>query len=213
MLIYAVADLHGRPERLAAMQTHVAEHQPDVLILAGDLSRRMRPHVLIEPLGRLQPPVFFIRGNSDSRRLGALLGRPSTLQHLHLKRKTVNGVGFVGIGGALPLPFHSRLGWTEGDRVAHLCDLLQPGDILVAHPPPYGARDRVLGRFHAGSRAVERIVERCSPAITICGHIHEQAGMEALGETLVVNCAMSRSCGGALIRYDGRSVPACTMLA
>jgi len=212
MLIYAAADLHGRPERLAAVETHVAAHRPDLLVLAGDLSRCMRPDVVTGPLSRLSLPTFFIRGNSDTRRPETSLGRIPRLQSLHATRKIVNDVGFVGVGGTIPLPFNSRLGLAESALVARISDLLQPGDILVAHPPPYGVRDRVLGRFHAGSRAVRRLVERCMPALVLCGHIHEQSGIESLGKTVVVNCALGRSCGGVLIRYDGQSAPECTIL-
>lgn len=212
MLIYAAADLHGRPERLAAVESHVAAYRPDLLVLPGDLSRRMRPDEVAGPLGRLSLPTLFIRGNSDSRRIEASFGRIPRLQNLHATRTTVNGVGFVGVGGTIPLPFHSRLGLAESALVARLSDLLQPGDVLVAHPPPYGVRDRVLGRFHAGSRAVKRLVERRAPALVVCGHIHEQSGVETIGKTLVVNCAVGRSCGGVLVRYDGRSVPECTIL-
>ena len=212
MLIYAAADIHGRPERLAAGESHVAAHRPDLLILAGDLSRHMRPDEVAGPLSLLALPTFFIRGNSDSRRLEDALGRIPRLQHLHATRKIVNDVGFVGVGGTLPLPFHSRLGLVESALVARLSDLLQPGDVLVAHPPPYGVRDRVLGRFHAGSRAVKRLVERRAPALVVCGHIHEQSGVETLGNTVVVNCAMGRSCGGVLIRYDGQSMPEVAIL-
>lgn len=211
MLIYAAADLHGRPERLAAVETHVAAHRPDLLILAGDLSRRIRPDEMTGPLNRLSLPTFFIRGNSDSRQIEASLGQTTRLQNLHVTRKIVNDVGFVGVGGTISLPFHSRLGLAESALVARLSDLLLPGDVLVAHPPPYGVRDRVLGRFHAGSRAVKRLVERRAPALVLCGHIHEQSGVETLGKTVVVNCAMGRSCAGALIRYDGQSAPECTI--
>jgi Icc-related predicted phosphoesterase len=212
MLIYAAADIHGCPERLAAVETHVAAHRPDLLILAGDISRRTRPDDVAELLSRFSLPTFFIRGNSDSRRLEASLGRIPGLKHLHAMRTTVNRIGFVGVGGTIPLPFHSRLALAESALAARLSDLLQPGDILVVHPPPFGIRDRVLGRFHAGSRAVKRLVERCSPALVICGHIHEQSGIETFGKTVVVNCAVGRSCDGVLIRYDGKSVPECTIL-
>lgn len=212
MLIFAAADLHGRPERVAAVETHVAAHRPNLLILAGDLSRRMRPDKVAGPLSRLPVPTFFIRGNSDSRRLEASFARTSRLQNLHATRKIFNDVGFVGVGGTIPLPFHSRLGLAESVLMDRLSDLLKPGDVLVVHPPPYGVRDRVLGRFHAGSRAVKRLVERRAPALVVCGHIHEQAGIENLGKTVVVNCAMGRSFGGVLIRYDGQSVPECTIL-
>ena len=212
MLIYAAADIHGRPERLAALETHIAAHQPDVLVLAGDISRRRRPQEAIAPLSRLCRPVLLVRGNSDSRRLDALLDRYPNLNNLHLVRKAIDTIEFVGCGGTLPLPFHSRLGFNESAVASRLSDLLQPGSVLVVHPPPHGIRDRVLGRFHAGSQAVKRLMVRRSPALVICGHIHEQSGVDRSGDTVVVNCAVNRKCGGVLIRYDGLSAPKCKLL-
>ena len=59
---------------------------------------------------------------------------------------------------------------------------------------------------------MRRLVEQRSPALVICGHIHEQFGVENTGETVVVNCAVGRSCRGVLIRYDGQSAPVCRLL-
>ena len=212
MLIYAAADIHGRPERFAAIEAHVAAHRPDVLVLAGDISRRCRPEAVLEPLSRFPLTIFLVRGNSDSPKLEAMLNGYPKLHSLHLARKTIGNIDFVGCGGTLPLPFHSRLGFKESSMTNRLSDLLQPGSVLVVHPPPHGIRDRVLGRFHAGSRAVRRLVERFAPALVICGHIHEQSGMERSGKTMVVNCAVNKTCGGVLIRYDGQTVPECTIL-
>jgi len=212
MLIFAAADIHGRPERLAAIEDHIASYRPDVLVLAGDISRWWKPQETLEPLGRLPLPVFLVRGNSDSRRLEKLLPHYANLHSLHLTRKTIDAIDFVGCGGTVPLPFHSRLGFKESAMAERLSNMLQPGGVLVVHPPPYGVRDRVLGKFHAGSRAVKRLVAHCSPALVICGHIHEQAGVAVSGETMVVNCAVNRGCGGVLIHYDGRSVAECKLL-
>lgn len=212
MLIYAAADIHGRPERLAAIETHIADHRPDLLVLAGDISRRRRPDAMLDGLNRLGVPVLLIRGNSDSRGLARLLLPFPRLRSAHLSVTRLNGIEIVGAGGTMPLPFHSRLGFKETEVVARVSGMLHPHSVLVVHPPPYGIRDRVLGRFHAGSRAVRRLVDRCSPGLVICGHIHEQAGVETIGQTTVVNCAMGRTGNGVLIRYDGRSTPVCTML-
>lgn len=212
MLIYAVADLHGHAKRFRLIDRNVAIHRPDILVLAGDISTLRKPDALLDGLNRLGLPVLLVRGNSDSRRLTALLRLFPHLQSLDLSMARFHGVELVGIGGTLPLPFHSRLGFKETGLVARLSGMLQPHSVLVVHPPPYGIRDRVLGKFHAGSRAVRRLVDRCSPALVVCGHIHEQAGVETIGRTTVVNCAMGRGGGGALIRYDGQSTPACTML-
>jgi Icc-related predicted phosphoesterase len=212
MLIYAVADLHGHPQRIRRIKSRIDTHRPDILVLAGDISKYQRPAAMLDGLNRLDLPVLLVRGNSDSRRLTSLLRSYPRLQSIHLSKANFYGVEIVGIGGTLPLPFHSRIGFRESDVVTQASRMLQPRSILVVHPPPYGIRDRVLGKFHAGSRAVRRLVDRCSPALVICGHIHEQAGVETIGGTTVVNCAMGRSGGGALIRYDGRSAPCCRML-
>ena len=212
MLIYAAADIHGHPRRIRHLRRQIAVHRPDILLLAGDISGFRHPEAMLHELNRLGLPVLLIRGNSDPRHLARLLPSFPRLRSIHLAAARFGDVEIVGIGGTLPLPFHSRLGLKETDAVTRVCTILRAGSVLVAHPPPYGVRDQVLGRFHAGSRAVRRLVDSRSPALVVCGHIHEQAGAAALGDTIVVNCAMGRASDGALIRYDGRSSPVCRML-
>ncbi|HSO18875.1 MAG TPA: metallophosphoesterase [Desulfosarcina sp.] len=212
MLIYAVADIHGRPERVYAVLAAIARHRPDALVLAGDAFAGRRPAALQELLHGLSIPGLAVAGNSDGGLLRQATTRFGNLKPLHLICETVAGVEFVGIDGTVPVPFHTRLGLREAPLEASAARLLHRRSILVVHPPPYGTRDRVLGRFHAGSRAVGRLVDRCSPALLLCGHIHEQAGVAVRKGTIVVNCAMGGRSQGALIRYDGRSTPECRML-
>ncbi len=212
MLIYAAADIHGHPKRFRIIKRLVDTHRPDILVLAGDISRRWQPEVMLDELNRLDLSVVVIRGNSDCRNLASLLHRFPRLRSVHLSMERFDGVEIVGVGGTLPLPFHSRLGLKETEAVGCVSGMLQAHSVLVVHPPPYGVLDRVLGKFHAGSRAVRQLVDNCSPALVICGHIHEQCGVEAIGKTIVVNCAMGRYGGGALIRYDGRSAPVCKLV-
>jgi Icc-related predicted phosphoesterase len=212
MLIYAAADIHGRERRIRRLTSQIAAHRPDVLLLAGDMSGRRHPEVMLDGLNRLALPVLLIRGNSDRRHLARLLRSFPRFRSIHLSAARFGDVEMVGIGGTLSLPFHSRLGFNETDTVDRVSGMLKANHVLVVHPPPYGVRDLVLGRFHAGSRAVRRLVDSCSPALVICGHIHEQAGIATIGRSIVVNCAMGRASDGALIRYDGRSAPLCRML-
>lgn len=214
MLIYAAADIHGHPQRIRRLTRQIDAHRPDILLLAGDISRRRQPEVMLDELNHLGLPVLLIRGNSDSRKLDRLLDSFPRLRSIHLSAARIDGVEIVGVGGTLPLPFHSRIGLNETESVNRVSALLTARSVLVVHPPPYGFRDRVLGKFHAGSRAVRALVDGFSPALVICGHIHEQTGVETIGRTTVVNCAMAgRSGAGALIRYDGRSSPVCRMLS
>ena len=57
MLIYAVADIHGKKSRLTKIERHVAAHKPDVLVIAGDLSNYIRPDRVLAHLNALPLPV------------------------------------------------------------------------------------------------------------------------------------------------------------
>lgn len=71
--------------------------------------------------------------------------------------------------------------------------------VLVVHPPPRGILDRAFGKVHVGSRRLRGFLLQTRPRLLICGHVHEDSGAASIGRTLVVNCALSRDCGGALI--------------
>ena len=75
MLIYAAADIHGRPDRIRAIQFHTGLHRPDVLVLAGDISHRWRPARVLDPLNRLSLLVLIIRGHIHEQAGVAVVGR------------------------------------------------------------------------------------------------------------------------------------------
>ncbi len=212
LCIYAAADLHGRPSCLDIVARQAARPEVQVVVLAGDLVNYRRGRACLERLATLSKPVLAVRGNTDPRWIekAKLPGR--RIDFLDLARRHIHGFSIVGIGGTLPIPFRSRIGWSEGRRLERLAALVDNRTIVVAHSPPWGVRDRVAGRWHAGSRGLRRLVDQAAPAVLICGHIHEAAGVERLGPTLVVNCALGKRGRGAIIRYDGGGVPSARML-
>ena len=84
MLIYAAADIHGHPRRIRRLRRQIAVHRPDILLLAGDISRRWQPEVILHGLNRLGLPVLLIRGISDSRNIDRLLPSFPRLRSIHL---------------------------------------------------------------------------------------------------------------------------------
>ncbi|MBU1713935.1 MAG: phosphoesterase, partial [Proteobacteria bacterium] len=82
----------------------------------------------------------------------------------------------------------------------------------IAHPPPFGTLDKVLGKFHAGCKSLREIVSRRQPQMLICGHIHEMPGSAFLGKTLVVNCSIGMKGKGALIELNIDRPPVVEML-
>lgn len=81
------------------------------------------------------------------------------------------------------------------NRLASLAaDCSERQSVLLSHLPPFGSgvdtmgeRRRRYGGLPWGSISVRTHVERFGPEVVACGHIHEAAGIERLGETLCVN--------------------------
>lgn len=212
MRLFAAADLHGKRPRFAALKEGLCQSRADAVVLAGDILNYGRGRPLLAMLEALPVPVFMVRGNSDPPRLDRWAGARRNVHALHLKALPFQGFTLAGIDGTLPIPFHSRAGWRETSHLKRLAALIDSRSILVAHPPPYGCLDKVLGRFSAGSRGLRRLVGQTAPPVMICGHIHEAAGVDRLGNTLVVNCALGRSGRGAVIELREGRGPTVTML-
>jgi Icc-related predicted phosphoesterase len=202
MRIYAVADIHGRPARMALIQKNVLKLKPDVLVVAGDITHFTGPVPVISRLNEMPAPVLAVRGNTDLARVESLFKRFPNVYPLHLKEAIIKGVRFVGLSGTLPLPFASRICLNEAGIITKLKPLLNGNPVLVAHPPPRGTLDQVFGRFHAGCRRLKEIVITYQPKLMICGHIHETPGTAFLGNTRIVNCSIGRTGGGAVIDVE-----------
>jgi len=209
MRIYAAADLHGKQRYISTIEEGIQKSRADAVVLAGDVLNYRGGRSLLPFLNDLPIPVFLVRGNSDPVYLERWAVGRRNVRSLHLTPVVFNGVELVGVSGTLPLPFHSRAGWHEPRTLRQLAPLLHSRSILVAHPPPYGCCDQVLGRFHAGSRGITRLVRETRPAVMICGHIHEASGLGRIGATRVVNCALGADRRGAMVIIgDGGTVEA-----
>ena len=212
MLIYAVSDIHGNPERLSRIRRNVVERSPDVLVVAGDITNYHGHRRVVSVLNEMELPVLAVRGNSDLPVVDRLLRSFPRTESLHLKETVLKGLRFIGVSGAIPVPFRTRLRWIERPVLEQMLGLVQGHSILVTHPPPWGTLDEVMGKFHAGCRGIEEIVRKRQPRMLICGHIHERPGTARLGKTLVVNCNMGRSRAGAMIEWNKSREPCVHMV-
>ena len=212
MRIYAVADIHGKLSRLGRIQKNIGQHRPDVLVVAGDITNFRRASTVIKQLNKLSVPVLAIRGNTDLPRVDGLLDNFSNTVGLHLKKHAIEGIQFAGIGGTIPLPFRSQVGFYEDRVLKKLSRLVNQSSIVVAHPPPWGVLDKAFNRFHAGSKGLYRLIRKYQPRLLICGHIHESAGTATIGNCVVVNCNMSHKKAGAIVEMSDNYRPVVRML-
>ena len=207
MLIYAVADIHADPERIKKIRHIVSSRQPDVLVVAGDAVSYIRPGPVFERFNSMGVPVLMVRGNSDPGYVEKYLKKFINVQSLHLNTVTIKKIPFTGLSGTIPLPFRNRVRFFEKDLAEKAQRLIDSKTVFVAHPPPRGSLDRVMNRFHSGSKMVRALVEEKQPRLLICGHIHEAAGIETIGQTTVVNCGMPKTGKGMMIELEQKDKP------
>ena len=212
MRVYAVADIHGRNDRFDRIQNNLSNLKADILVLAGDITNYTKPREILGRLNALPVPVLVIRGNSDLKRVDHLFQTFSNCIPIHADCTMVRSIPFVGISGTLPIPFRSRICFNEQAFLKKIEPLVTPHTVLVTHTPPHGYQDRVMGRFHAGSKGLLKLMQKCQPQIIICGHIHEDSGIFTVGKTHVINCAFSRAKSGALMVFKNQNLASIEMI-
>ena len=202
----AVADLHGKEDHLAMIAAHLHQFEPNLLILAGDIFGRRGVTPVEDFLAKLSIPTFIVAGNSDPAKAMKKLEKISQVTHLHPNPIEFSGIPFIGLGGAVPIPFHAKIRLLEKPLLEQVTGHIQANTILISHTPPRGSGDRVLGRFHSGSAGLARLVDTRQPRLVICGHIHEDAGIFQRGNSCVVNCSLGGKGKGVLLEVDQSGV-------
>ena len=213
MRIYAVADIHGKSEKLAFVREKIETLKPVALVVAGDITNYFNADGVIGQLSSMPVPVLAIRGNTDLPKVDRLLEQYPNTSPLHLNDQTINGVKFTGVGGTIPVPFNSRISWREKGIFDRLARLVNEDSVVVVHCPPRGVLDQVLGRFHAGCHRLYQLIAQRQPRLVICGHIHESPGLAYIGRTPVTNACLSRTGNGAIIDLDADGAVSVEMLA
>jgi Icc-related predicted phosphoesterase len=210
MRIYAAADMHAKKNHIDALIQNVTVYHPDIIILAGDITNyHIRAKTIARAVGRLDSltvPLFCIHGNSDFRPLSHWIQTTRNVSQLSRQPIQYQDLNLIGINGTIPLPFHSKTKWWEKRHIRRIEDQITNSTILVSHPPPRGYRDGVAGRFSSGSRALKQCIENHPPLMVICGHIHEQSGIDYFKKTPIINCAMGNNCDGFIIDCDGHNI-------
>jgi Icc-related predicted phosphoesterase len=211
MRIYAVADIHGKPDRIKKLKNVMSQENPDILIIAGDITNYFSPRKTLEKLKDIPVPILCVRGNSDLKPLEKYLYNQKNTVLLNHVPQSYKAYDFLGLSGTIPLPFLSKIGFQEKKRLDCLRAVITKKTILVVHPPPRGVCDKVGNKFRAGSFCLKHFIEDHPPLMVLCGHIHEQTGYQRLKSTLVINCAMNKKSSGVIIDFGsddkGKDIP------
>jgi uncharacterized protein len=183
------SDLHT--DRVLADSIVQRAKAVDVVIGAGDFANGHH-HLdnCIDILRAVDCPTVLVAGNNETTdELRAACRDWSSAHILHGTAITISNITFFGIGGGIPItPFGA---WSYDFSEEQAGDLLASCPkrcVLVSHSPPEGAVDLSSQGKHLGSAAIRNTVERVTPRLVVCGHIHACSGQQArIDSTPVVN--------------------------
>ncbi len=189
MKIVAFSDPHRDLD--AARALVIASVYADVATGAGDFGDRgVGASEVLEVLAAVHCPLLIVSGNHDRlTELACLADRWPHVHLLHGSTITIDGVVFVGLGGAVARSEpSSNSEWVHEADAATLLEAHERCDILISHTPPVGAADIHPDGTSGGSTAVRTAVLRMHPELCLCGHVHCSHGVRAhVGATLVHN--------------------------
>ena len=195
--LLALSDIHGKISGLTRIFDSVLpSHKVDLITVSGDVSHFGNSAEVERILGLVDHtgvPYFYILGNCDPpESKGGVNVKGKCLQNACA---TFHGIQFAGSGGSSPTPFSTPFEASEDEIAGNILRgrsncAATPSEplVLILHNPPIGeVIDRTAFGRHVGSKRLRDLVLELSPVLVQCGHIHEGAGIERIGKSLVFN--------------------------
>ena len=186
MRLLAAADIHGVMRVYEWLVEVAAEHQVDLMILAGDLlaadwedEQRKQAVQIISVLRNGASLCFYLMGNDDNV---ALNYEDERIRPLHGRRLSFGALNFVGyeytppfVGTVFVRPE------TEIEKdLKSLEPLLESQSVLVTHAPAYRSLDRSYSGEHVGSPSLAALLGRKPVLAHIHGHVHDSFGRDGI---------------------------------
>ncbi len=195
MRLLLVSDLHRDLEAARSVVARAPDF--DAVLIAGDLAiQRQGLQEIVDELCAIETPTVLVCGNGESPEElraacdDAAEGAGWLAAHvLHGDSVEIDGVTFFGLGGAVPVtPFGSWSYDIPEEDAARLLASCPDGAVLISHSPPNGHVDSDGSGAHHGSWSVLEVIERTTPRLVVCGHIHACWGEQSVvADTPIIN--------------------------
>jgi Icc-related predicted phosphoesterase len=193
--VVAVSDIHGW------FLPDIPEC--DLLLIAGDICPGNHDTGVMEQLRFLVGPFRKWLDEVPARTVAATFGNhdwigrtphliPPDLRWTLLVDQTAVIDGYVVHGTPWSLPFGGYAYMEPEDRLVERYTAVPDNcDILISHGPPKGYGDRIpWDCANVGSVALLDCIQRATPQLVVCGHIHPSYGRWQVGATTVANVAL-----------------------
>ena len=205
MKLFLISDIHGN-DNFDLIKEKIA--LADLVLCAGDFTMFLPTEEglrVAQKLASLNPATYMVCGNCDTPDLEDILLEKGLSLHGRSIEFGMEKEHYIlaGVGGSLHTPRPTPNTWSENHLIEVLHSFQAVPNILVSHQPPYGAGDTVMKVMHVGSKKLAEYLRKNSPALCLCGHIHEAAGIFKIGQTTVVNPGSWRGGHYALAEISG----------
>ncbi|MBN2323898.1 MAG: metallophosphoesterase family protein [Spirochaetes bacterium] len=212
MNIVVLTDIHGHTDAVTRVFPQL--ESADLVIATGDITHfggKKEAGEVVRAITARCSRFYAVIGNCDYPEVKTFLEDEN--KSLDGRYITVDGLLIAGLGGSLPCPAKTPNEYTESEfteRLEALRKTLPSAcDLFVSHEPPLDTVcDLARGNIHVGSGSVRRFLLETSPAVNLCGHIHEAAGIDRVGTTIVANPGPLAAGGFTRVFRDGRSITA-----
>ena len=177
MKALAFVDLHGDKKAYKSIEKKIKKEKPDFLICAGDFTIfENEIKKLMYKLSRLDGKVFLVHGNHEEEIVVKRLAKGyKNIEFIHNRVVKYKGLVFVGWGGGgftiRDVEFESFVRKIKNE-------LKNEKIVLVTHAPFYKTSLDFLGDGHHGNKSLTNFIKEFKVSVGICGHFHENAGME-----------------------------------
>ena len=188
MKIIALADIHGGLGYLPDAAADLAA--ADLILIAGDITnfggKSQAKHIISE-LRKCNQNILAVTGNCDSPKTGSYLAAEGI--NVYCNCIEFNSVNFVGLAGSVD-DSQPQLGDSMEEHFANALAKIETETagmdplVLITHQP---ARGTAVDSRGGGSNAIYDFIERRQPILAVSGHIHESAGKDTIGNTILVN--------------------------
>ena len=188
--ILAAGDIHGDTSLAERLAEKAEKEKCDLVILCGDLTMMERStDNIIGPFKKRNEKVLILPGNHETVATADFLAELYGVKNIHGYSVKYGDVGIFGCGGANIGMFRLEEDEIYGllkkgfDKIKYL-----KKKIMATHVHPSESKMEKFTKIFPGSEGVRKAIERFSPDILLCSHVHEAEGIEEkIGNTKVIN--------------------------
>lgn len=185
MKILGTSDIHALPIARKLIDAAIAEHKPDLLVITGDITHFGPASVAEAILANLSVRCAAVPGNCDPDEVLNVIEKRCI--SLNGKRVEIDGIPFVGLGGAPCCNFNTPREISEEEYDSQLSSTMVEGCVLVSHAPASGTLDLTPSGKSLGSNVIADYVRKYKPVLVLSGHVHEARGIVEKDGTVFAN--------------------------